>query len=129
MKNFANLNQHQWNQFCDFCMSEPIPLAQADLSRPFVYERQYGVFYVPWNYHPSVMSFLLAMQFGCEDGIDVAEKLKLNYSSGTADYWLENTPGAAFRSSVGKNIQVATGKGLTIQERRLFGNYTCVFDK
>ena len=67
------------------------------------------------------MSFLLAFQLGCEDGIDAAEKLNVTYSSGTADYWLENTPGAAFKSSVGKRIQVATGRGLTVQERRMFG--------
>jgi len=129
MKNFPELTQHQWNKFCDFCMSEPVPLGQADLTRPFVYERQYGVFYVPGGKHPSVMSFLLALQHGCEDGIDVAENLKLEYSSGTADYWLENTPGAAFRSSVGKRIQVATGRGLTDQERRLFGDVDCVYQQ
>lgn len=127
MNNLPALTPYQWSQFCDFCMSEPVPLATADLTRPFVYERQYGVFYVPWGKHQSAMSFLLALQQGCEDGIDVASKLKLNYSEGTADYWLEHTPGAAFRSSVGKKIQVASGRGLTPQERRLFGDVDYVF--
>ena len=125
---FPELTQHQWNKFCDFNMSQPIPLQEADLTRSFVYERQYGVFYVPGGYHPSAMSFLLALAHGCEDGIEVATKLNLDYSYGTADYWLENTPGAAFKFSVGKTIQVANGKKLTILEKRLFGNYTCVFD-
>lgn len=126
MKKFPELTQRQWNKFCDFCMSDPVPLAQADLSRPFVYEREYGVFYVPSGYLPSAMSLLLALRHGCEDGINVAEKLKLEYSSGTAAHWLEHTPGAAFKSSVGKRIQVATGRGLTVQERRLFGEFDCV---
>jgi hypothetical protein len=127
MKNFRDLPMGQWSQFCEFCMSDPVPLSIADLTRPFVYERQYGVIYVPGGYHPSAMSFLLALQLGCEDGIDAAEKLNVTYSSGTADYWLENTPGAAFKSSVGKRIQVATGRGLTVQERRMFGDFACVF--
>ena len=55
-------------------MSDPVPLSIADLTRPFVYERQYGVIYVPGGYHPSAMSFLLALQLGCEDGIDAAEE-------------------------------------------------------
>lgn len=123
---FPELTQRQWNQYCEF-MSEPVALQHAELFRPFVYERQYGVFYVPGGMHPNAMSLLLALRHGCDDGIEVAEKLKLEYSSGTADYWLEHTPGAAFRSSVGKRIQVATGRGLTALERRAFGDFDCVF--
>jgi hypothetical protein len=126
-KPFPELSQRQWNQFCDFGMSDPVALQLADLTRPFVYERAYGVFYVPGGMHASAMSFLLALQHGCEHGIEVAEKLKLKYSSGTADHWLEHTPGAAFKSSVGRRIQVATGRNLTVQERRLFGELGCVF--
>lgn len=124
---FPELTEHQWNKFIDFGMSDPIQLGEADLTIPFVYERRYGVFYVPGGMHQSAMSFLLAMQHGCKDGIEVAQKLQLNYSCGTADYWLEKTPGAAFRSSVGKKIQVGSGRCLTIQERRLFADFDCVF--
>lgn len=127
MKKFPELTNIQWNCYCE-CMCDPIPLSKADLRTPFVYERQYGVFYVASGKHPTAMSFLLALQHGCEDGIDVAEKLNIEYSSGTADYWLEHTPGAAFLSSVSSQINVATGIGLTVQERRLFGNYNCLFE-
>ncbi len=122
---FSNL---QWNEFCEFGMSEPVPLALADLSRPFIYERRHGVFYVPSGLHPSAMSFLLALQLGCQHGIDAGAQLGVKYSCGTADYWLEHTEGAAFRSSVGKKIQVASGRKLTVQERRLFGEFACVFE-
>lgn len=122
------LSNRQWNQFCNFCMSDPIHLAEADLSKSFVYARKHGVFYVPGGYHQSAMSFLLAIDHGCEDGIDVGVKLNLDYSNGTADYWLEHTPGAAFKSSVGKTIQIANGKNLTPLERRLFKDATKVFE-
>lgn len=129
MLDISPFTEKQWWRMCDVGLHLPTPLAEADLSRPFVYERRYGVFYVPGGHHPGAMSFLLALQHGCDSGMDVAEKLKLEYSSGTADYWLEHTPGAAFRSSVGKRIQVATGRGLTVQERRLFGDFDCVFQQ
>lgn len=108
---------------CAVGLELPRPLAEADLSRPFVYERRFGVFYVPGGQHSGAMSYLLALQHDCKDGVQVAEKLKLTYSSGTAEYWLEHTPGAAFKSSVGTRVQVATGRGLTAQERRLFGDF------
>lgn len=116
-------------KMCDCHMSDPVPLASADLTRPFVYERRWGVFYVPFGYHPISMSLLLAWQHGCDDAVEVADKLGLQMSDETSDHWLRHTPGAAFRSSVGKKIQVATTKGLTIQERRLFGEVCCVFEQ
>lgn len=123
-----DISDEMWWAMCDAHLSLPVPLAEADLSKPFVYERSRGVFYVPGGYHPSAMSILLAFQHGLTCGIDVAEKLKLEFSSGTADYWLEHTPGAAFRSSVGRCVVVGSTKGLTIQERRLFGEVKCAFD-
>lgn len=128
MRDISPFTEQQWWKMCGVGLDLPVSLHQADLARPFVYERRYGVFYVPGGHHPSAMSYLLALQHGCEDGIEVAAKLKLEYSGGTADHWLEHTPGAAFKSSVGKRIQVATGRGLTILERRLFGDFDCVFE-
>lgn len=115
-----------WGQ-CDCDMSDPVPLSQADLTKPFVYERRWGVFYTPPGYHQHAMGLLLAWQHACHKVIPVTEKLGIAYD-GAADYWLAHTPGAAFRSSVGKTIQVASLKGLTIQERRLFGTVCCVFE-
>lgn len=120
------LTERQWNKYCDFGMEGPFPLGRADLTRSFIYERRQGVFYVPGGMHQSVMSFLLALHHSCQSGVEVANLLGLEYSSGTADYWLETAPGAAFRTSVGeKRIIVAANKGLTPLERRLFGNFVC----
>lgn len=119
----------QKNAFFNAGLSNPVMLVDADLTRPFVYAREYGVFYVPWSKHLVAMSHLLAMQHDCKDGVEVAYKLKLLYSDETADYWLKNTPGAAFRSSVSKRIQVSNGRKLTVIERRLFGDVCYVLDK
>lgn len=125
----TKLTQIQRNGFIDLHISYPIRLSEADLSRPFVYEREYGLFYVPGGYHQAAMSLLLAIRHDCEDGIDVAEELGLEYLCGTADYWLEHVSGAAFRSAVSPVIQVATQQGLSIEERRLFGKVSCLSEK
>jgi hypothetical protein len=111
----------QWWSMCDASMSLPVPLAKADLQQPFVYERSYGVFYVPFGQHQQAMSTLLAFRHGLVKGIDVAEHLGLSFSHGTADEWLRSTPGACFRSSVGKKIQVGSRSSLNALERRLIG--------
>lgn len=115
-------------RMCDCHMSNPVPLESADLSRPFVYERRWGVFYVPGGYHRIAMTLLLAWQNECDCPVDVADKLGLDLSYETSDYWLQHTAGGAFRSSVGAKIQVGDTSKLTIQERRLFGDVSCVFD-
>jgi hypothetical protein len=117
----------QWWAMCDFHMGLPVPLAEADLTRPFVYERRWGVFYVPMGMHRGAMSLLLAFQHGLTGGIAVAERLGLDYSEGTADHWLQHTPGAAMLSSQGTQILVGTGRGLTPLERRRFGAFLCAF--
>lgn len=67
-----------WWRMADPCMSEPVPLAEADLSKLFVYGRlrHAGV-------HPAAMSFLLALNHGHADGIDAAKAMRLAHPSGT----------------------------------------------
>lgn len=117
----------QWWAMCGAQMSMPVPLHAANLTVPFVYERGFGVFYVPMGYHQQAMSTLLAFQHGLNKGVDVAEKLHLALSDGTADRWLELTPGAAFRSSVGRSVKAGKKGVLTVIERRHFGEVEYVF--
>lgn len=107
----------------------PFPLGSADLTQPFVYERRFGVFYVPFGYHQSFMALLLAFQHNSTDAFAVGKKLGLSsYGSGDiADYWFRTTPGAAFRSSVGDHIQVWTLTGMTVFERTVFGSAIRLF--
>ena len=111
----------QWWSMCDAHMSLPEPLAIADLSRPFVYDRRYGVFYVPSGHHQHAMSILLAFRHGHTKGLAVAEHLGLAFSHGTADEWLRTTPGACFLSSVGKNVLAGNRESLSVLERRIIG--------
>lgn len=127
MSFFGTLTQRQFNAACDLGMSEPVPLAQADLQKPFVYDRSIGVIYVPMGYHEGVMGLLQAIQMGLPDRIEAAEKLGVRDLGDVADHWLERTPGAAFRSSVSRKIKVGTGKGLTPLERRSFGEFDALF--
>jgi hypothetical protein len=122
------ITEAMWWKMCDCQMELPIALDKADLSQPFIYERKWGVFYVPSGYHQAAMSLLLAFQHGLVSGVEVAKKLNLKHSEETADHWLEFTQGAAFRSSVGKKINVATTKNLSIHERRYFGEVLSLFE-
>lgn len=68
-----------WNAMCNAKMSLPSSIDQADLSKPFVYDRSYGVFFVPSGSHQVAMSLLLAWKNQEKNGVRVAEKLGLSY--------------------------------------------------
>ncbi|WP_077594131.1 hypothetical protein [Polaromonas sp. A23] len=108
--------------------SEPKPFHLADLSRPFVYDRAFGVFYCVPGHHRCTMSLLLAYAKGYESGIDAAEDLDLDFPDETADRWLEEVQGTAFRSSVGHRVQVGKRANLTLIEKRWLGEVEYVFD-
>lgn len=109
----------QWWRMCGLDMSRPVPLAQAEPAKPFVYDRKWGLFYVPSGKHSSAASLLLSWHHGLNSGIDVSEKLKVKYSSGTFEHWLCTIPGTAFLSSVGKSVYCGEPGNLTVIEKRL----------
>lgn len=121
--NEKKLTQDQRWRAIDTHMSDPIPLKDADLTKPFVYDREYGVFYVAGGYHPSAMSLLLAWHHGYEDPIDYAMDNNLDYYYDTADKWLKETKGAAFKSSVGKRIQAGPRSNFTLGELKILGEF------
>lgn len=111
------ITEEMFQALCSCGMSEPVPLASADLTQSFVHERRWGVFYVDFGHHCAAMTLLLAWQHGLIRTGQILEKLDVDVFA-AADAWLENTPGAAFRSSAGREIQVASLMNLSIQERR-----------
>lgn len=116
------ITDQMWNAMCNAKMSLPVPILEADLSKPFVYDRSYGVFYVPSGSHQIAMSLLLAWNMNEKNGVRIAERLGVPYSHGTADYYLENVEGTAFLSSVGKSVIAGKKNNLNETEKDCFGN-------
>lgn len=106
-----SLKDELWWAMCDAGMSRPVKLVNADLSKEFLYDRRYGVFYCQFGKHQFAMALLLAWDLGVENYLDI-DHIKLGVSdwaarevSTFADYFLENTKGTCFKSSVGKSIK------------------------
>lgn len=123
-----NLTPPQWQKLVEAGAQDPAPLHLADLTAPFVYDRMIGVIYCAAGRHRLAMSLLLAFRHGCNSGPEVAEKLGLDFPDDTADRWLEETPGAAFRSSVGRKVQTGKRSSLTVIERRWLGDVEYLFE-
>jgi len=118
------ITDEQWWAFCDQHAAKPIPLAEADLAKPFVYSRKYGVMYVPSGYHQQVMAMLYAWEHGFVKAyhmMDSEAHDHLKETSQLADKFLEELPGTAFRSSVGKCVVAGKREHLTMIEKRFFG--------
>ncbi len=118
----------QWQLLAGAGACEAVPLHQADLDRSFVYLRDAGVFYCNAGRHRLTMSLLLAFAHGYDDAAEAAEEMGLDFPDATADCWLEHTPGAAFRSSVGGKVQAGKRGHLTLVEKRWLGEIVYLFD-
>ena len=116
------------DEMCRVGMEDPVPLHTADLYRPFVYHRSFGVFYVDFGRHQLAMTTLLAWQHGMVKGSDIADKLKLKYFDESADYWLQYTKGSAFKSSVGRSIYAGKRENINVYERRYFTKIIYLFE-
>lgn len=117
------ITDEMFQALCSCEMSEPVALKDADLTLPFLYERQWGVFYTPAGYHLAGMKLLLAWQQGMVRPVDIVNKLGLREHE-VGEYWLQHTDGAAFRSSVGKFVITATtgrDSRLNTEELAAFG--------
>lgn len=121
---------------CDYRMSEPVPLKDADLGEPFIYDRDYGVFYVDGGYHQLGMALLFAWRHGA---LNVRQLLKENpdikklvsershSSSGKYEYlsecFLLDLQGTAMGSSVSSHLQVGRIRNLNEYEKQIIGRY------
>ncbi|PTH79063.1 hypothetical protein [Aeromonas veronii] len=123
-----NLDRKIWWAMCDAHMSMPRKLAEADLSKPFVYDRRYGVFYVPFGCHSMAMATILAWDLGVYSYMDIDNKaigisdFRASCSTAFSDYYLENTPGTCFKSSISKQVISGKPAGLNNQEKCFFGD-------
>lgn len=129
MIDISPFTQEQWWQLCNCNCDLPIPLEKADLTKPFVYHRKYGLFYVPSGSHNLTMATFLAFDHGFDKPLEVCTSLGIKLGiSHCSDYWLEHTQGAAFKSSVSPKVQAGKRKHLNQKEKDYFGNISYIFD-
>jgi len=107
----------QWYAMCDANISLPVPLAKADLTKSFIYDRQWGLFYVPFGRHQSAAATLLAFHRGVDRFYEIGLQV-----DNLADTYYETIPGTAFKSSVGTRlVKTWSPQSLTAVEKRILG--------
>lgn len=117
----------QWSQMVSNNMTMPVPLHTANLDNPFVYDRQWGLFYVGSGYHWQAMAMLLSFRNGFDDPYLYARSLDMecNYNAihKLADKFLEQE-GTCFASSMDVDtITVGKRGNLNAAERQALRNY------
>lgn len=89
------ITQNRWCELVDCGAGKPKPLSTADLSKPFVYDRKFGVFHCRLSHQ-----MLMATLYGWHTGIDIDDNEdNLDYGQ-LADKYLEEIPGTCFLSSM-----------------------------
>lgn len=117
------LTDQHWYRMVDNHMGRPVPLHRADLTRSFIYDRTWGVFYCGGGSHPTALALLLAFHMGSLEPVDTAEELGVEYSAGAADYLLKNYPGTCYHSTVDAKIIAGRRGSLNPMELRLLAYY------
>jgi len=109
-------------------MDGPHELVSHAVTKSFVYDREYGLFYVSFGHHSIAMANILAWHEGFDNAAQAYQseslKEKMNCSrmdsQKMAEYWIENYAGAAFRSSVARKIVVNDFNCLNEAEKVMF---------
>lgn len=111
---------------CDSGISFPVPIDEADLSRSFVYDRRYGVFYVTFGRHHFAMALLLVWDLGVYNYLHIDyEKLGISEFRSDdiyeySDYFLSKTKGTCYKSSQAKSIKAGQRGNLNERESDYF---------
>ena len=130
---YKALTKKQWYRICNAGAGQAQSLAGFDVSKSFVYSREFGIFSVDHGHHQQVMATLYAFNCGFASSADMLDDLyhrreMRKDSSYLADLYLEKIPGTAFRSSVGKCVTTGTRASLTAIEKRIFGELKYAFE-
>lgn len=99
------LTQEQFWAACDADMSRPVTLKDANRAKPFVYDREYGLFYVNFGYHQQALATLYAWHNGFDRSCDVMEDKGWRDASKAADALMEEYEGIAMMSGVTSILQ------------------------
>ena len=116
------LSQEQIASLEDYKMTLPIPLKDADLGEPFIYDRRYGVFYIQGSYHLSGTAMLYAWSQGAKNSFDFLMDTGLNAGKQSEKFLLD-LEGTAVGSSVSSFIEIGRLKNLNEEEKQIFSNF------
>jgi hypothetical protein len=99
-------------------MSHPKSLNELDPEKDFVYDRHYGLFFVPFGRHTIAMATLYSFHKGFVFYGDLSD----GYvdTSKIADKFIDEIEGTAFKSSVADSVYY---RNLSSMEKRLFSKY------
>jgi hypothetical protein len=111
------ITDEMWWAMCGVHLSEPYPLEEFDLSKPFIYDRKIGFFYCPMT-HPLAMALLLAFEKGQLDYTDYETE---------SEEWLAGE-GRAYRSSISPQVQAGKKGNLNKQELKWFGEVRYILE-
>jgi hypothetical protein len=120
------LTQERFWAACDAKMSRPVELRKADLNKPFVYDREFGFFYVNFGYHQQAMALLYAWHKGFDRSGDLMIANGWRDSSKAADALMEDYDGIAMKSGVTSMVKKAevmafSPSKLNQEEKDFFG--------
>lgn len=107
-------------------MSTPLKLNQANLSKPFVYHRKHGVFYVKNGCHALAMTQLLCWDLGVRNKNEIDTESLFGKKNDEvdigflADFFIENTKGTCFLSSNSEFIFCGKSGHLDFRELTFF---------
>lgn len=125
----SGFTQKQVYKLIDYRLSDPVPLHEADLTKPFIYDRKWGVFTAPFASHAAGMALLYAFHQGLDDPLDLALSDDLiNYPGNAAEQWLAEFPGTCFYSGVSHKGSLVVHKlsSLNAIERRTFKGFAII---
>lgn len=136
MKNINDIDDEMICEMHDTYMKKPVSIDLADLTKPFIYDRDWGVFYIVPGQHQMCMSILYSWRFGhssvrsmIRNDPEFKARVKANsYSSNSkysfiADLYLLELEGTVISSSVTDFVQIGKLKNLNQKEKTIFSNF------
>lgn len=131
----SEITDDHWYAMSNNGLAMPIHIAKANLKKSFIYQRNLGVMPCGDGLHTCAAALLVAFNMGLLDSVDAQRQLenqtKRDLSShGMMDYWLLNTAGTAFLSSVSRGVILAGKReNLNAFEIRFFGEHNIRYMK
>lgn len=135
LKDINQISDLMYYEMIDKNMSDPEPLDIADLTKPFIYDRDWGVFYIRPGLHQMAMCVLYAWRHGypsiqrmLQEEPDFEKIAKINNRRSDSEYYyiaelyILELKGTAMGSSTSDYIQIGWLDNLNTEEKQIFSN-------